>query len=258
MIKSETAAHHQFIAKFLAWAEKGVTATTLLPHSLFRGQADNCWATHPSLARIHTALKVQQLKLMEQEVIQEFRKKNDLSKETWDDMDVLAFARHHGAPTRLLDWSQNALVALWFTVQDSQKDGNDGKILNLNVFTNNDKIAPAVGDLWLDTVEDFKTGQRVISFTTKPCTDRMQRQGSVFTIASYNGDTVLKSIEDVFGITDDATKPGVREFLVPAILKPKLRVTLSKVGLDAFNIYGGPDALGLSIADKYNAFFQKP
>ena len=87
MTKSETGAHHQFIAKFLAWAEKGITATTLLPHSLFRGQADNYWATHPSLARIHTALKVQQLKLMEQEVIQEFRKKNDLSKETWDDMD---------------------------------------------------------------------------------------------------------------------------------------------------------------------------
>ena len=68
---------------------------------------------------------------------------------------------------------------------------------------------------------------------------------------------ILKSIEDIFGTTDQATDSDVREFIVPAALKPKLRATLSKIGLDAFNIYGGPDALGLSIANKYNSFFEK-
>lgn len=225
--------------------------------NLFRGQASARWKTLPSIARIHPNLGVKQLSLLEKEIIQEYRKKEKLSKEGWDDMEVLAFARHHGAPTRLLDWTRNALIALWFAIHDKQFEAEDGKVLKLDVLTNNKKIAPASGNLWLETVENFTSGQKVISFTSSPSTDRIHRQESVFTIAAFDQSVTLQPIEDIFGTTREYDKPGVSEFHIPSKLKSQLRRTLSNIGLNPFYIFGGPDGLGKHIENECLSFFRK-
>ena len=101
---------------------------------LYRGLADKDYKLLPGIFRKHIAL------LKEQEVV------NDKYLAWADEMDILRafiheasahlsvpsddlghwleYAQHYGVPTRLLDWSKNPLVALYFCCKDQcERDG---------------------------------------------------------------------------------------------------------------------------------------
>ena len=84
-------------------------------HWAFRGEADSCWQLQTSLERIVGPEKLKDARGIEFRITREFMRRAhrylpDVPKD--EILEWLALMQHHGAPTRLLDWTYSFEVAL--------------------------------------------------------------------------------------------------------------------------------------------------
>jgi len=79
----------------------------------FRGQRDSEWKLEPSIARDNVAAEAEHMsiKRFKQNAVP-FLKERPGNEWEW-----IFLMQHHRAPTRLLDWSESALVALYFALE---------------------------------------------------------------------------------------------------------------------------------------------
>ncbi len=98
------------------------------PHTIYRGQANEGWKLSTSLQRAceMNDAGLQSAHLREQRLLSSFKRHfhgytqnipNDEDELRW-----LALMQHHGAPTRLMDWSYSILVAAYFALESTDTD----------------------------------------------------------------------------------------------------------------------------------------
>jgi FRG domain-containing protein len=93
---------------------------------LFRGQEDAGWGLKPSLERVleRFELPIDELREYESLLLREFKRHfhrySLYVPPDDDDAEWLTMMQHHGAPTRLLDWTYSFHVALFFAVESAK------------------------------------------------------------------------------------------------------------------------------------------
>lgn len=154
----------------------GLTNSLAKGRWLFRGQANVGWMVESTIARRWTQLRtgastnrsayerflLNQFKLRAIPFVRE-RPRND-----WE---WLVIAQHHGLPTRLLDWTNSPLAALYFATERA-----DGDVDGV-VFAYQHDSAPL--DIY-DETDPFSI-QRIELIEPPHLADRVAAQGSVFT-----------------------------------------------------------------------------
>lgn len=103
---------------------------------IYRGTSDSSYQLLPGLARLNYKDVENITEEIEYELINEFFTRRPDAFSGLSDFDVLAKMQHYGLPTRLLDFSTNPLVALYFACEDKPK--TDGRVVCHNTFLQND------------------------------------------------------------------------------------------------------------------------
>lgn len=236
----------------------------------FRGQGDAAWALQPKVFRGDyqpnggNAREIEQDRLvLEQHASQDFRAlggANLTGQES--DVELYFLQQHHGLRTRLLDWTSNPLVALWFAVGGSQyppgknEEKTDAAFYVMDAYQMKNLpgeyfgiASPYNADLvrainvitkW-GKVEDFP--KCVIPARPAHSIARVRQQSSFFTFhaAGDDGHTNLTQ-------GDNST---LTKYIVPAESKVGIMQTLRHLGIDAYSVYGGLDNLSMELEHAY-------
>jgi hypothetical protein len=239
----------------------------------FRGQSNVDWNLEPSFMRYSGGLDlpVKVLTDLEDEARKAFRSKAHLfvSPHLLDKVKTIpcwwALMQHHGAPTRLLDWTLSPYVAAYFAAQQDRPEGSgavwcfcSSKLRQAFKDRPDGDVIPDCGEpnapTWFeDKLKKLNNQEIVIPLSiTLASSERMVAQQGRFTMC-------FKIHQQHNCIISQIGREFLRKIVIPKEKKAEILLRLRDMNITGASLYPGVDGLGLSVREivSLGAYYNK-
>lgn len=255
----------------------------------FRGHANSAWALQPKLERSI-------LTYQEKALFDEFKRTahlyaNDTNHKVETRVEWLSLMQHHGAPTRLLDWTRSPYVAAFFAVNDLKVDDdataavwavniseifkemrkkNEKDIRYKPLFDRNYLQQQTLPDTdfggiflseWYEE-EDFKFPSAVLPIAPYYAHPRLTIQQGVYlaqTRLSKDNEVTMVPFEIALQDTMEGEFDGrwIRKFYLPSKLRPQMLRELNAMNINDATLFPGLDGFARYLAKKVSVLLDE-
>ena len=215
----------------LIFSQEFISDTTI-----FRGHSNKEWELIPEIGRsnmFNLLEGYEDWKTFEEDIFERFAKYAIpyLNKEPKNEIEWAVIGRHHGLPTRLLDWTKNPLKGLYFAVEDTTYN-NDSAVWVL------DDSGCRKGIKNFEIVDKYPGSGFDVYFPDQ-IDNRLIVQEGCFTIHAFPKKNIpLVPIEKCKGITE------LIKIIIPFSKKKEIKFDLDKLGVNRRTLF--PDLDGLA------------
>ena len=220
----------------------------------YRGQADVQWPLLPSL--LLPSLLRQKIALSEPSLLTRFRQNAAMLEKSKpsSSFDWLFLMQHYGIPTRLLDWTENPLVAAYFAVENVDYEEHAALwVLRPNKLNDLSNIGDKDEPTYLPGFEDKEVQ------TYAPEEVRLEKRSHplpIAAIATRNNPRIQAQL-GAFTIHHNRAEPieklgdgsHCRRLFIPAGGKARIRRELAALGVNPLTLFPELESIGKTLKD---------
>lgn len=223
------------VSDFVAKIEVGDDAH----RAFYRGQGFD----RPLLPAVARQYRQEDLVSLERSYLNEFKRRaaafGDFSR--MDEWDLLTFAQHAGAPTRLLDWTRNPLAALWFALAY----GGDSPVVWRVTTLSSDFVSDS------DRAKSPFELRRTRFFLPSHVSGRVSAQESCFSVHRFwksrsTSKRTYASLDSQSSFKDRLTK-----FVISPARSEIIIAQLDRLGINFANLFPDVEGLARHLALRY-------
>jgi hypothetical protein len=236
---------------------------------VFRGHADETWDLEPSLMRLQRDFEKEEYERLEGVLYFDFVTYSAKYSRLTSSWEVLFEMRHHGLPTRLLDWSENFAMALYFAMSEgaisptiwmlnpyrlNEITTGDSSLLNPikglgynyeDGFLNDSMAKTEIDDI--TGVLEGNTGKppfnKPIAIVPPLSSDRLFAQKGLFTLQGKGSDVPINKVSEF--------QDCYKKIVLPNGARDDANAFIKLSGVNEFTAYPDLDGLSRFLQTKY-------